>query len=221
MSIQNDVSNKMIEDASERMRIIAANLIPLVSSVGDPMDICDFNEFVHKSSSHLEKEVYHNKQLNESFSFTGPVILKHATNTFLFNLGMVLCRMYNDVCENCPDYETCQGRKGSKPEKGKVISFDNAPMNEGIPMPFESRSILLPEDEFIRDLSSYAKAFPEEFDSPEMKEYFKRIKEKARDIYHEDYYDIEKLAKLLALVTSLVERASQEFKKHQDDEEFL
>jgi len=103
VEIQNKIINKMLTKTANDMRLIAAKLIPYMMMKGNTADICHFNDFTDDIAGLIESHV--SKDNKEHF--VAPTILDEHIDAFLFNLAICLCRSYSDVCDNCPDQETC------------------------------------------------------------------------------------------------------------------
>ena len=116
VEIQKKIINDMLLKTANDMRLIAAKLVPYMMVKGNTMDICAFNGFTDELASNIEAQV----SRNNTAHFAAPTILAEHIDTFLFNLGMCICRTYHDMCDNCQNQETCL-RANNKPTSSPHI----------------------------------------------------------------------------------------------------
>lgn len=218
IEIHNEAVNKMINETANNIRNISAQLMPLMTITGHPMEICQFNDYANQIATALEDEVVSN---NKKPSFSAPLAVSYSSNMFLLNLGMCLCRSYYDLCENCPNIQDCEKRiiKDNPTTSNKVVPLTTNKDNKF--KVEQNKSILMSENDFIQTIQAYAVLFPEGFKSDSMKDCLAVTITKIKKVYKKDIYDIEKIAELLSLAASLLKSAVIEFKKNQETEEFL
>lgn len=217
IEIQNNELNKMITETSDNIRTISAKLFPLMTIAGHSIEVCQFNNYTNDIADLLESEIMY----DDKKPFQATSTIDNCINSFLFNLGMCLCRCYKNVCSECSEFDCCDGSQ-SYNKNSKVVSIDDIKNVVPNNINTQGQSVLLPQEDYIQSLKFYCALYSEEFKSKKVQQCLTDTIDKVKQIYQENIYDIEKIIKLLHLTVGLLEVIKDEFKRNQEeDDEFL